>query len=337
MIRRMTSPRSPSSAIFSALALLGACAAPPVGHSGAVEPSPLEASRSDGRTDSSASPRTRVVLLGTGTPNADPERSGPALAVVVDERAYLVDCGPGVVRRAAAAARDRDIPALLVERLEHVFVTHLHSDHTLGLPDLVFTPWTLERSAPLQVFGPPGIAAMVEHVQAAWREDVTVRLDGLQPANDSGWLARAHEIEPGLAYQDELVRVFAFAVPHGSWEHALGFRFETPDRVVVVSGDTAPLDLDDPRVEESLRGADVLVHEVYSAERFASIPPEWQRYHASFHTSTRELALLAERVRPKLLVLTHQLFWGATDEELRAEFDALYDGPFASGRDLDVF
>ena len=87
------------------------------------------------RLDAQAIPRTRLVLLGTGTPNADPERSGPATAVVVDDRAYLIDAGPGIVRRAALAAREKDMPALSASGLNHVFITHLHSDHTVGLPD----------------------------------------------------------------------------------------------------------------------------------------------------------------------------------------------------------
>src|SRR5712692_6771968 len=85
---------------------------------------------------------TQVVVLGTGTPLADPERSGPAVAVVVNGSAYLVDCGPGVVRRAAAAEKN-GITALAVEKLKIVFITHLHSDHTLGYPDLIFSPWVL--------------------------------------------------------------------------------------------------------------------------------------------------------------------------------------------------
>ena len=89
------------------------------------------------RADAQAIPRTRLVLLGTGTPNADPERSGPATAVVIDDRAYLIDAGPGIVRRAALAAREKGIAALSVSALNHVFITHLHSDHTVGLPDLL--------------------------------------------------------------------------------------------------------------------------------------------------------------------------------------------------------
>jgi ribonuclease BN (tRNA processing enzyme) len=102
---------------------------------------------------------TRIVLLGTGTPNADPDRSGPAVAVVVDDVPYVVDCGPGVVRRAAAAARN-GVTALSVERLRRLFVTHLHSDHTTGLPDFIFTPAVLDRDAPLEIYGPPGTKRM---------------------------------------------------------------------------------------------------------------------------------------------------------------------------------
>ena len=125
---------------------------------------------------------THLVLLGTGTPNADPDRSGPAVAVVVNGTAYLVDAGPGVVRRAAAAAR-RGISALAAPRLDRVFLTHLHSDHTVGLPDLLLTPWVLERERPLEVFGPRGTAEMTRHLVAAYDADIRRRIDGLQPQN----------------------------------------------------------------------------------------------------------------------------------------------------------
>jgi ribonuclease BN (tRNA processing enzyme) len=271
-----------------------------------------------------------------GTPNADPGRSGPAVAVVVDDRAYLVDAGAGVVRRAAQAARDRGIGALAPEHLDRVFLTHLHSDHTVGLPDLLFTPWVLDRPDPLQVYGPPGVASMMEHVGRAWAEDVRVRLDGLEPrdANRDAYRPVVREVEPGLVYEDDLVRIQAIAVPHGSWEHAYAYRFEGPDRTIVVSGDTAPADA----LVDACDGCDVLLHEVYSAERFAGRPPAWQRYHRAFHTSTTELAALAGRARPKMLVLYHQLFWGTDDEGLAREIRAAgYTGEVRSGRDLDVF
>ena len=124
-----------------------------------------------------ASPRTQVVLLGTGNPGPSPERSGPATAIVVDGEAYLVDMGPGVVRRAAAAQR-KGIEALDPTRIKRVFVTHLHSDHTVGYPDLIFTPWVIGRKEPLDVYGPVGIKAMTRHVLSAWSEDIRIRNEG---------------------------------------------------------------------------------------------------------------------------------------------------------------
>src|SRR5262245_51429706 len=107
--------------------------------------------------------RTQIVLLGTGTPGADPDRFGPATAIIVNDTAYLVDAGAGIVRRAAAAARNHSIKALQAPSLGIVFLTHLHSDHTVGLPDLIFSPWTLGRRTPLEAYGPPGTGEMTKH------------------------------------------------------------------------------------------------------------------------------------------------------------------------------
>jgi len=276
--------------------------------------------------------RTRVVLLGTGTPNADPDRSGPAVAVVVDDRAYLVDLGPGVVRRAAAAHR-AGIKALAVDNLERAFITHLHSDHTLGYPDFIFTPWVLERDQPPLVYGPRGLQSMTDNLLAAYEEDIRVRLEGLEPANALGYKVEVHEVEPGVIYEDELVRVTAFEVIHGSWKQAFGYRFEGPDRTVVISGDTRPAEA----IAEHCQGCDILVHEVYSDAGFRRRDPIWQRYHSSFHTSARELGQIARDARPGLLVLYHQLLWGSTPAELLGEIEAVYDGAVVYGRDLDVF
>lgn len=280
-----------------------------------------------------AQSKTQVVLLGTGTPNADPERSGPAVAVVVNDTPYLIDCGPGVVRRAAAAER-KGIKGLAVEKLRRAFITHLHSDHTVGYPDLIFTPAVLERDAPLEVYGPPGLRAMTKHILAAYQEDIAIRLHGLEPSKPAGYVINAHELKPGLIYRDANVTVKAFAVRHGSWKHAYGFRFETPERSIVISGDCAP----SQSVIDNCQGCDVLIHEVYSTAGFARRPPEWQRYHSQFHTSSRELAELANKAKPGLLILYHQLLWGATKEELLDEIkQAGYAGRVVFGDDLAVF
>ncbi len=280
-------------------------------------------------------PRTRVVLLGTGTPNADPERSGPATAIVVDDRAYLIDAGPGIVRRAAKAARDLGIDALKVQNLNHVFLTHMHSDHTLGMPDLLLSPWVLDRPDPLNVYGPPGTRALMDGIGEAWAEDIELRTNGLEPrsANRDGYRPVTEEVLPGLVYEDDLVKVYAILVHHGSWEYAYGYRFEGPDRTIVISGDAAPTEA----LVEACNGCDILVHEVYSAEQFVTRPPEWQRYHSQFHTSTTELADIATRARPGLLVMYHHLFWGTDDEGLVREIrEAGYQGDVVSGKDLDI-
>ncbi len=277
--------------------------------------------------------RTELVLLGTGTHNADPDKWGPAVAVVVDDEAYLVDAGVGIVRRAEAAA-EKGIEALSPPALHRVFVTHLHSDHTLGLPDLMLSPWVLGRKVPLEVYGPPGIEAMTRHIEEAWRQDIDMRLFGLEPQSTRSYRAVPHVIEAGRIYQDDKVAVDAIPVHHGSWPEAFGFRFKTPDRTIVVSGDTRPAE----SLVAACDGCDVLLHEVYSAAALAHRSEAWQTYHRAFHTSTVELAHLAMKAKPKLLVLYHQLYWGATDDDLVREIrEAGYDGPVVSGQDLDVF
>jgi len=275
---------------------------------------------------------THVVLLGTGTPNAEPDRSGASLAVVVDGVPYLVDAGPGVVRR-AHAARDRGVDALDAPNLAVAFLTHLHSDHTTGLADLIFTPWVLGRERPLALYGPPGTSAMARHLLAAYEPDIRIRVDGLEPANATGYRVEAHDSEPGFVYQDERVRVTAFRVRHGSFEAAYGYRFETADRVVVVSGDAAPSE----SVVEQCAGCDLLVHEVYSQAGFERREPQWQAYHSQFHTSSLELADIAARSQPHTLVLYHQLLWGSTPEELLREIASGWSGDVRYGRDLDVY
>jgi ribonuclease BN (tRNA processing enzyme) len=274
---------------------------------------------------------SQVILLGTGTPNADPSRSGPSVAVVVNQSPYLVDFGPGVVRR-AAAAHAAGVEALAMPKLTRAFLTHLHSDHTLGYPDLIFTPWVLEREEPLEVYGPAGTQHMTDHILAAYQDDVRERLDGLEPANSTGYQVLVSEIEAGIVYRDENVTVEAFAANHGSWP-AYGYKFCTPDRIIAISGDTAPA----ASCLAAFQECDVLVHEVYSSAGFKDHKPEWQKYHASVHTSAQELIQIANQVRPGLLILYHQLFHGVSEETLLQEIQAGYDGRVVSGKDLEIY
>jgi ribonuclease BN (tRNA processing enzyme) len=267
-------------------------------------------------------PRTQVVLLGTGNPSADPDRSGPSVAIVVNDTSYLIDCGPGVVRRANAAFR-KGIAGLALPRLKTAFSTHLHSDHTVGYPDLIFTPWVMGRKEPLEVFGPAGLKAMTDHILAAYSEDIDIRINGLEHGNRTGYKVNAHEIKPGVVFKDENVTVKAFLVQHGSWKEAYGYRFETPGKVIVISGDCA-----------------VLVHEVYTQNGYDASDADWRKYITNFHTSTKELAELATKAKPKLLVLYHQMFFGGakdTEEGMLKEIRDLYPGQVVSAHDLDVY
>jgi ribonuclease BN (tRNA processing enzyme) len=277
------------------------------------------------------SSETKVVLLGTGTPNAEPNRFGASVAVVVGEKAYLVDFGPGVIRRAAMAHED-GIVALHPAEITTAFLTHLHSDHTMGLPDLILTPWMLGRTDQLDIYGPPGLGYLAERVASGYWADIRTRLDWVEPTNPSGFQVEPHEIEAGRIYKDDLVKVEAFRVNHCDLK-AYGYRFTTPDRTVVVSGDTAVFE----GYEEAYADCDVLVHEVYSAKGLSKRARDWQEYHAGAHTSTGELAKMAAEVQPGLLVLYHQILTGVSEEELLEEVTSLYSGKVAYGHDLDVF
>lgn len=285
---------------------------------------------------------SRVVMLGTGTPNPTPERMGPCAAVIVDEQAYLVDFGVGLVRQAATMV-ERGIEALAAAKLTRGFLTHLHSDHTLGLPDLILTPWVLKRSEPLKLFGPAGTETMVNHLLKAYAVDIQSRQDGLEQANQVGIQVEVTEINEGVVYQDERVTVEAFRVNHPPFE-AYGYKFTCPDKVIVFSGDTTPTD----HIIQWAQGCDILVHEVFSAQGVKRRSPVWQKYHTSVHTSSVQLGELASQIKPRTLVLNHQLFFRVPDEEgqviseldrereMIREIQQHYRGEVISAQDGDV-
>ncbi len=286
--------------------------------------------------DYSDSPITKLVLLGTGNPNPSPEQSGCALALVVNDTPYIVDFGPGLIRKAAAMTPryGGKIEGLEAKKIKTAFLTHLHSDHTTGYPDLILTPWVMGREHALQVYGPVGIKAMTDHILTAYQEDIRYRVYGTEPANDEGWRVQSHEFtEEGRIYRDSNILVEAFPVEHGSWPNAWGYRFTTPDKIIVISGDCRPSD----KLVEYARGADILVHEVYSKTGFDSRQEAWKSYHTLHHTSTIELAEIASNTRPGKIVLYHILYWGSTEEELLKEIRSGYDGEVIVGRDLDIF
>jgi ribonuclease Z len=286
--------------------------------------------------DFSTSKVTKVILLGTGTPNPSPQNAGSSLVILVNDKPYLIDFGAGVVRRAAAVSTNwgGKYDGMNVENIKNAFLTHLHSDHTTGYPDLILTPWVMGRNEPLEVYGPEGITAITNHILEAYREDIAYRIYGDEPINNQGWKVNSYEIlKEGIIFKDENVSVEAFPVIHGTWPNAWGFRFTTPDKTIVISGDTAPC----PKIEEYSKNADILIHEVYSKAGFDKKNDFWKNYHHKNHTSTYELAELAVKTKPKIIILTHLLFWGSSEQDLLNEMAEKYDGKVYVARDLDVF
>jgi ribonuclease BN (tRNA processing enzyme) len=282
---------------------------------------------------------TTIVMLGTGNPRPEPDRSGPATAIVVDDTPYLIDFGPGVVRR-ISAAYEKGVAALGHGgvNIQTAFLTQLHSDHTVGYPDLIFTPWVMGRHEPLQVYGPPGIGDMTNHILKAWQIDIGARTSGLNQHNCGGCQVQPHEIEPGVVYRDPSLTVTAFPAHHEEMIDSFSYRFDTSDRSIVISGDTAPTQT----LLDAAQGCDVLIHEAYSMMACRNAPrpsPEFRRRH---HTSSAELVEIANKTKPGLLVTYHRSHAGeegsAPDQDvLIEEIRRAYKGRAVAASDLDIF
>ena len=211
----------------------------------------------------------------------------------------------------------------------------------MGYADLIFSPWTLGRRVPIDVYGPAGIKAMTSHLLEAYRVDIETRTnpDGNQHDFPDGYKVNAHEIDAGVVYKDANVTVTAFATKHAM--ESYGYRFDTADRSIVISGDTNPTQA----TIDACRGCDVLIHEVNTLESLARRDARFQAFAAKYHTSTEQLAELAGKAKPDC--------WFCTTTRSRCvpvsqprhprrtqlfrEMSARYSGQFVIGRDLDVY
>lgn len=279
----------------------------------------------------------KVVILGTGTPLMKPERSGPGVAIISGGKSYIVDSGAGIVRRAMEASKT--IPELQMGKLNTVFLTHLHSDHTTGLANMILAPWVVKkgRSIPLKLYGPPGTKHMADNILQAYAKDIDMRINGSQPANTEGYKVTSTEFSNGgTIFEDDNIIVEAIKVPHGSWEHAYSYKFieKGTGKTALVSGDTAYSE----DIIKAAKGIDILVHEAISDNALSKLSEEWQIYHRSFHTLTSEIAEIGNKSKPRILVLYHQLYWNEEDNKFAEEVRAAgYDGNVVSANDLDIF
>ena len=277
-------------------------------------------------------PSTHFFVLGSGTPNPNPERMGSAYLVLADDTPYLFDFGSGVVRRVAALSSEwgGNFSKLNVTQLEYAFLSHIHSDHTLGLADLIITPWIMGRDKPLKIFGPEAAKDMADYIIKAYQPDIDYRIYGTQPQNDKGYKAIFTPIEEGVIYEDKNIMVTAFLNDHGDLAESYGFLIQTDDKTILISGDTGP----SANLLRYGKEVDILVHEVYSQAGFEKKEPDWKVYHKAHHTSPSELAKIAKKLNPKTLVLSHILFWGSSEGEVLEEIMKDYDGKVILADDL---
>jgi ribonuclease Z len=271
----------------------------------------------------------RVTLLGTGNPRPSLERFGPSTLVEAGARRYVFDAGRGSSIRLFQLGSGP-----LLAGIDGVFLTHLHSDHVVGLPDLWLTPWIFGRARPLAVYGPPGTVAMVANLERAFAFDITMRRDLDERFPAQGIAAAATDVQPGLAMEQDGVRIKAFPVDHGPVTPSYGYRIDYRGRSIAISGDTKMVDA----MVEHARGVDVLIHEVISPEverrRARVVDPKAIERIIERHTTPEQAGRLFAQIKPRLAVYTHIVPSPATAEDLVGPTRTAYDGPLEVGRDL---
>jgi len=268
----------------------------------------------------------RITLLGTGTPAPVTDRFGPSTLVEAGGEKFLFDAGRGALQRLFQLK----IPFSEVSGL---FLTHLHSDHVVGLPDMWLTGWMEDpwgsRKVPLRVWGPIGTKNMMSHLEKAYEFDIRVRSNNYP---SEGIAILAEDFTEGVVYEKNDLRVTAFEVDHGPRvKPAFGFRIDYRSQSVVLSGDTT---LNENLIRFS-QGVDLLIHEVAAATEELLRTSELHRRIMRNHTSPEQAGEVFSLIKPKLAVYTHLLlFSGLTAKDIIASTRTIYSGPLEVGEDL---
>jgi ribonuclease Z len=270
----------------------------------------------------------RVTLLGTGVPTPVMERFGPATLVEAGGEILLFDAGRGVLQRLFQLQKP-------LKDMRAVFLTHLHSDHIVGLPDLWLTGWLTGRpDVPLRIWGPRGTRAMMTYLDLAFQYDIRIRLYDDRPPPE-GVVVLAEDIAEGVVYENNGVRVTAIEVDHSPVKPAFGYRIDYAGRAVVLSGDTRFSE----HLIERAQGADVILHEVIAADLMrarAGRNPASLEAVIAHHTTPEQAGEVFIRVRPGLAVYTHIIPVTATVKDLVPPTRQTYSGPLEVGEDLMV-
>ena len=266
-------------------------------------------------------PAMQLVLLGTGYPYPSADRAGPACAVEVGKKLFVVDAGRGSVMRLAAAGNPWDSIAA-------VFLTHLHSDHIDGLPDLFHCAWEFGNGTPFQLYGPKGTQTVADGIIQFYGPDIHIRRDLTEKLPALGAKIDVHEIQEGVVYEAPgKVKVTAFLVDHRPVEPAFGYRFDDGTHSIVITGDMRP----NPNLIRYAAGADILVHEAYVGLSSSS-NTRWSI--RDYHSSAKEAGEAAEKAKVKILVLTHLIPGNATEQDFLNEARLAFSGKIIVGRDL---
>ena len=268
----------------------------------------------------------RVTLLGTASgPRVHPGKAGISTLVEAGGQRLLFDAGRGVLPRLVEAG----YPMNAVTKL---FLTHLHSDHVLDIPDLLLMPWAAapERKVPLEVWGPAGTSDMLRHLEAAFAFDIHMRRDVDESFSADGIKVLAHDISEGKVYEQQGVAVTAFRVSHGRVDPSYGYRVSYAGRSVAISGDTSPSD----SLVAACKGVDVLIHEAIDTDLLQKLVPDEQRRQAivARHTTPEQAAQIFSRVSPRLALFSHSPGTAAIIDRTRRA----YPGRVEMGEDLMV-
>jgi ribonuclease Z len=278
----------------------------------------------------------RVTLLGTGVPIPSPERFGPSTLIEAGVHTVLIDAGRGATIRLFQIG----VP---IGKIDALLLTHFHSDHTVGIPDLWLTGWLSSyfgnRQRPFNVIGPVGTARLMHHLEAAYAQDIEIRIKDEHLAREHIAITVKEFTEDGIVYHVGDLRILAFTVDHGeAIKPAYGYRIEYQGRIAVISGDTRY----NANVVRYGEGVDLLVHEVAMARPDLLGEAYIQRI-VNHHTSPQEAGRVFAQTRPKLAAFTHLVMLASetvaepTVEELIAATRETYAGPLEIGEDLMSF